>query len=67
MTSADQYRVKALAFADMASCAANPRLQLEYAGMAELYFRLAVLAGKYQKTDIVYETPTPAGPSADTA
>jgi hypothetical protein len=48
MTSADQYRVKALTFADMASCAANPRLQLEYAGMAELYFRLAVLAEKNQ-------------------
>ena len=67
MTSADQYRVKAVAFADMASCAANPRLQLEYAGMAELYFRLAVLAEKNQKTNIGYETPTPADPSADTA
>jgi hypothetical protein len=58
MTSADQYRVKARAFAEMASSEASPRLQLEYAGMAELYFRLAVLAEKNQKTDIVYETPT---------
>ena len=57
MTSADQYRVKALEFADMASGAPNPRLQIEYAGMAELYFRLALLAEKNQKTDVVYETP----------
>jgi hypothetical protein len=57
MTSADQYRVKALEFADMASGETNPRLQIEYAGMAELYFRLALLAEKNQKTDVVYETP----------
>jgi hypothetical protein len=57
MTSADQYRVKALKFAEMANNEASHRLQVEYAGMAELYFRLAVLAEKNQKTDVVYETP----------
>jgi hypothetical protein len=41
MTTADQYRVKALEFAEMANNEGNPRLQLEYAGMADLYFRLA--------------------------
>ena len=66
MTSADQYRVKALEFAEMASGEANPRLKVEYAGMAERYFRLALLAEKNQKTDIVYETPPPTNGSAET-
>lgn len=57
VTSADQYRVKALEFAEMANGETNPNLQIEYAGMAELYFRLALLAEKNQKTDVVYETP----------
>ena len=57
MSTADQYRVKALEFSKMASGETNPRLQFEYAGMAELYFRLALLAEKNQKTDVVYETP----------
>ena len=60
MTSADQYRVKALEFAERANGQTNPSLQIEYAGMAELYFRLAVLAEKNQRNDVVYETPTPA-------
>ena len=57
MTSADQYRVKALEFAQMASRATNTHLQIEYAGISELYFRLAVLADKNRKTDGVAETP----------
>jgi len=57
MTSADQYRAKGLQFAAMANLQSNPRLQLEYAGMAEAYFRLAQQAEKNQQTDLVYETP----------
>ena len=58
MTSPDKYRAKAVEFFVMASAEANPRLQVEYAAMAESYFRLAVLAEKNQKTDIVYEPPS---------
>ena len=61
MTAADQYRAKALQFATMASEQKNPNLQVEYAGMAEAYFRLAQQAEKNQKTDIVYETPVTEG------
>jgi hypothetical protein len=57
MTSADVYRAKALEFSAMASGETNPRLQVEYAGMAEAYFRLALQAEKNQRNDVFYETP----------
>ena len=60
MTSADLYRAKAVEFFTMASAETNRRLQLEYASMAESYFRLALLADKNQENDLVYETPTRA-------
>ena len=66
MTVADQYRAKGLQFATMANAERNPRLQLEYAGMAEAYFRLALQAEKNQQTDVVYETPVTAGSSNQT-
>jgi hypothetical protein len=47
----------------MANQVRNPQLQLEYAGMAEAYFRLALQAEKNQQTDLVYETPGTAGSS----
>jgi hypothetical protein len=58
MTSADHYRAKALEFSEMASGETNPRLQVEYAGMAEAYFRLAMQAEKNQQNDVFYETPS---------
>ena len=58
MTSAQQYRAKAREFSAMASREKNPRLQVEYGGMAEAYFRLALLADKNQKTDLLDETPS---------
>jgi hypothetical protein len=58
VTSADQYRAKAREFTEMASREKNQRLQIEYGGMAEAYFRLALLAERNQKTDIVYEPPS---------
>ena len=58
MTSAEQYRAKAVEFFKMASSETNPRLQVEYAAMGESYFRLAILAEKNQKTNIVYEPPS---------
>jgi hypothetical protein len=57
LPSADRYRARALQFAEMANVETNPRLQLDYASLAEAYFRLARHAEKNQKTDIVYETP----------
>jgi hypothetical protein len=64
MSTADQYRVKAREFSKMASGERNPRLQIEYAGMAELYFRLSLLAEKNQKNDLLYETPGTEGQQA---
>ena len=57
MTSAQQYREKAQEFLAMASEDSNPRLQVAYASMAQGYFRLADLAEKNTKNDLVYETP----------
>ena len=61
MTSADQYRVKALEFSKMANGEKNRHLQVVYAGMAAAYFRLAVLA---EKNRIVYATPATDGQEA---
>ena len=58
MTSAEKYRAKAVEFFTMASAETNPHLQVEYAAMAECYFRLAILAEKNQKTAIVCEPPS---------
>jgi hypothetical protein len=55
--SADVYRAKAVEFFTMARAETNPRLQVEYASIAESYFRLALLADKNQENDVVYETP----------
>ncbi len=65
MTSDDQYRAKGVEFFTKASAATDPRLQVEYAAMAECYFRLAILAEKNRKTNIVYEPPP--DPSDETA
>jgi hypothetical protein len=62
MTTADQYRVKALEFTAMASKEMSPHLQVAYAGIAQSYFRLAVLAEQNAKTDVVYETPPTQNP-----
>ena len=58
MTSAEHYREKAQEFLAMASGEPNPRLQVAYASMAQGYFRLADLAEKNTKNDLVYETPS---------
>ena len=57
MTSADQYRVKAMEFLTMAGRETDPRLQADYAAMAQSYLRLVVLAEQNSKTNVVYETP----------
>jgi hypothetical protein len=56
MTSADLYRAKAVKFFTMARAETNPRLQVEYASIAESYFRLVLQAKKNQENDVVYET-----------
>ena len=55
--SADMYRAKAVEFIKMASAETNPRLQVEYASIAESYFRLALQAQKNQENDVVHEMP----------
>jgi hypothetical protein len=55
-TSADYYRARAQQFAEMSNAQTNPRLQIEYAAMAESYFRLARLAEKNQATGSGHET-----------
>jgi hypothetical protein len=57
MSAADLYRARAEQFSKMASEEQNRYLQTEYAGMAASYFRLAQLADKNEKTDLVYEAP----------
>ena len=58
MTSANQYRVKAAEFLKMLKAETNPRLLVEYARMAASYFRLAELADRNARTDVVYEPPS---------
>lgn len=60
MTPAEQYRVRAFDFTALASGESNPDLQVAFASMAQAYFRLAVLAEKNAKNDLVYETPPAA-------
>jgi hypothetical protein len=67
MTSAELYRAKALEFTRMASEERTLHLQVEYAGMAARYFRLAELAEKNRKNDLVYETPAPGRSATQTA
>jgi len=57
MNSASEYRVYALKFTAMARAASKPQLQTAYAAIAQSYLRLAVLAERNAKTDVVYETP----------
>lgn len=67
MSPADQYRVKANEFLVLANGETNPDLQVEYARMAQSYLRLADLAERNSRTDIVYETPPPKEPPTPTA
>ena len=55
--SADLYRAKAVKFFTMARAETNPRLQAEYASIAESYSRLALQAAKNQENDSAYEMP----------
>ena len=55
MTSADQYRVKAAEFLKMLKAETNPTLLVEHARMAASYFRLAELADRNARTNVVYE------------
>ena len=55
MSTADQYRVRAAEFAAMAKSEPAPALQTEYAKMAASYMRLAELADRNARTDVVYE------------
>lgn len=63
--TADQYRARALEFAALAGAESSLDLQVAYAQMAQGYFRLAVLAEKNSKNDLVYETPPQGNPKVD--
>ncbi len=62
MTSADHYRIKAAEFAAMSKSEPRPALQVEYAKMAAAYIRLAELADRNTKNDVVYEPPQMRNP-----
>jgi len=64
MASADQYRVKAAEFLKKVRAETDPTLQVEHARMAASYFRLAELADRNAKTDLVYGTPVKPGGAA---
>ena len=55
--SADLYRQKAQEFLQKAADETSQPLQVEYAQMAQSYFRLAEMAERNEQTDLVYETP----------
>jgi hypothetical protein len=57
MMSADLYRQKGQEFLLKAAKESSHLLQVEYAQMAQSYFRLAEMAESNEKTDVVYETP----------
>ena len=57
MHSAVQYRQKAEELLTLASTDMNPEHQVAFAAMAQGYLRLAVMAERNSRTDIVYETP----------
>ena len=55
--SADLYRQKAQEFLQKAAQETSQPLQIEFAQMAQSYFRLAEMADRNEQTDVVYETP----------
>ena len=57
MHSAIKYRQKAEELLALASSETNPERQVAFAAMAQGYLRLAVMAERNSRTDIVYETP----------
>lgn len=57
MSAADEYRRKAAAMAAMAKRAESAKRRAEFASLELSYRRLAQLAEKNAKTDIVYQTP----------
>lgn len=57
MSAADEYRRKAVAMAAMAKRAESAKRRVEFARLELSYRRLAQLAEKNAKTDIVYQTP----------
>jgi hypothetical protein len=57
MNTAIQYRQKAQELLVLAGTEANPNLRIAFAAMSESYLRLAALAERNSKTDLVYETP----------
>jgi hypothetical protein len=57
VSAADQYRKKAAMMAAMAKRAESAKRRAVFAGLELSYQRLAQLAEKNAKTDIVYQTP----------
>jgi hypothetical protein len=59
MTSADQYRIKAVECATLAISEPHQRVRTELEILAKAYRRLSELADLNSRTDIVYEPPLP--------
>lgn len=59
-TTAVEYRARAEEFQAMAQREPNPDCREEYDRLAQCYVRLASLAERNSRTDVVYETPSVA-------
>ena len=57
MTTGDEYRVRAAAFAAKAKRETNPNIREEYENLSRAYRRLAEQADRNATLDLTYETP----------
>lgn len=57
MTSAEQYRAKAVEFAAKARVEDDPEVRAQLEALSLSYLRLAEQADRNAQTDIIYETP----------
>jgi hypothetical protein len=62
MSTADEYRAKAVELKARAIAEENPLLRAQYENLALAYLRLVDQAEKNAATDIVYETPRQRSP-----
>ena len=67
MNTAAQYRQKAEELLALAGTESNQNIQVAFAAMAQGYLRLALMAERNSKTDLVYETPPDKDPEGVSA
>jgi hypothetical protein len=57
MGAGDHYRLKAIQIGERGKARSDPAVRAEYQNLSLAYWRLADIAERSAKTDIVYETP----------